>query len=314
MACHGGQVDLARDLVDRSANVNQRDTLGQDALMYASFNGHIPVMEFLLSRGVDMTARSNNGGSALWFAAYYDKLPACKFLISRGYDLMASRNYDSDTILDIYGKYSDDIDGIKERKEELLLYAYEYEKKEVDKLKKYSHFTTSLFLSDKHSDLIIKAGGEQFPAHKCILSEYNKVMDTMLDGQWKEKNEIKFEESSNAVKTMLRFIYMGKVDKNELLEDLEGVIILAEKYNLVGLKEECEKCAITQLLLDNVLDFIIMADLYKMDKLKNECIETIHLNREIIKKSPEFIALETSYPDLWLELQARITRFRDFLS
>jgi hypothetical protein len=304
-ACAGGHVDLTRDLVDRQADLDQRDTLGNDALMCASAYGHIPVMEFLLSRGADMTARSKNGETALWLAAYYDRLPACKFLISKGYDIM-SKNYDVDTILDSYGLYKhlDDVYRKKKRKEELFFAAYEYEKKELEKLKEYSYPTSSLFLSDKHSDLIIKAGGEQFPAHKCILAAYNEVIDAMLDGQWKEEKEIKFEESAIAVETMLCFIYTGKVDKNELLEDLEGVIILADKYDLGGLKEECEKYAIMQLLLDNVLYFIIMADLYKMEKLKHECIETIRLNRERITTSPEFIALETNYPDLWQELQA----------
>ena len=47
-ACLGGRVDLARNLVDRQADVHQRDTDGWDALMCASVNGHIPVMEFLL--------------------------------------------------------------------------------------------------------------------------------------------------------------------------------------------------------------------------------------------------------------------------
>jgi hypothetical protein len=89
--------------VDRQADVHQRDTKwGQDALMYASQEGHIPVMEFLLSRGADMTARSNNGHTALGIAALYDNLPACKFLISRGSDLMSKSNRGK-TALDFYG-------------------------------------------------------------------------------------------------------------------------------------------------------------------------------------------------------------------
>ena len=35
-ACHGGHVDLARDLVDRKADVHQRSTFRHDALMWAS--------------------------------------------------------------------------------------------------------------------------------------------------------------------------------------------------------------------------------------------------------------------------------------
>ena len=100
-ACGGGHVDLARDLVDRQADVHQRSILGQDALMYASLEGHIPIIEFLLSRGANMTARDKFGNTALGIAAWAGKLPASKFLISRGSDLMAKNN-DGKTALDLY--------------------------------------------------------------------------------------------------------------------------------------------------------------------------------------------------------------------
>ena len=102
LACSGGHVDLARDIVDRKADVHQQSTGGQDALMFASVGGHIPVIEFLLSRGADMSARNNAGTTALGCAALCDKLPACKYLISKGSDLM-SKNNKGKTALDIYG-------------------------------------------------------------------------------------------------------------------------------------------------------------------------------------------------------------------
>ena len=106
-ACAGGHVDLARDLLDRQADVHQRDIrCGFDALMCASISGHIPVIEFLLSRGADMTARDNDGVTALGLAAWYDKLPACKYLMSRGSDLMSKDNF-GQTALDIYGGTED---------------------------------------------------------------------------------------------------------------------------------------------------------------------------------------------------------------
>jgi uncharacterized protein len=69
-ACMGGHLDLVRDLVNRHSDVHQGSTtFGQDALIFASTNGHIPVMEFLLSHGADMTARDNYGNTALGLAA-----------------------------------------------------------------------------------------------------------------------------------------------------------------------------------------------------------------------------------------------------
>ena len=100
--CMGGHVDLARDLVDRQADVHQPSIYGTDALMFASQEGNIPVMEFLVSRDADMTARNNDGDTALGLAAMFGKLPACKLLISRGSDLMAKNN-NGETALDKYG-------------------------------------------------------------------------------------------------------------------------------------------------------------------------------------------------------------------
>ena len=118
-ACSGGHVDLARVLLERQADLNQRCTLGWDALMWASASGHIPVIEFLLSRGADLTAQDNDGETALGRAAFSDKLPACKFLISRGSDLIVKNNQ-GQTVLDIYGDGSSLSDEEKEERREEL--------------------------------------------------------------------------------------------------------------------------------------------------------------------------------------------------
>ena len=46
-ACLGGQADLSRSLLDRKADMNQRDNRGVDALIAASFGGHCNVIELL---------------------------------------------------------------------------------------------------------------------------------------------------------------------------------------------------------------------------------------------------------------------------
>ena len=121
LACGGGQADLARSLLDRKAEVNQRTNDGRDALMAASVAGHCNVIELLTSRGADIDGRSNPGGTALANAAANDKHPACLCLISKKADLTAVGN-NGRSILDLYGlgadpPLSDEV--MKQRRESL---------------------------------------------------------------------------------------------------------------------------------------------------------------------------------------------------
>jgi uncharacterized protein len=104
-ACEGGNVDLIRDLLDRGANLHQKQIrYGCDALTIASHHNHVPAIELLLSRGANMSARTNAGLTALGIAAFHDKFHACKFLVIKGSDLMSQDN-EGRTTLDIYNGY-----------------------------------------------------------------------------------------------------------------------------------------------------------------------------------------------------------------
>ena len=124
-ACLGGQADLSRSLLDRKANVNQRDNRGGDALMAASLAGHCNVIELLTSRGADIDARSNSGLNALALAADYAYHPACLCLISKKADLTAVDN-DGRSVLDLYGHYANPplSDEVKKQRRESLRTAW----------------------------------------------------------------------------------------------------------------------------------------------------------------------------------------------
>jgi hypothetical protein len=92
---------LAQGLLKKGANVHYRNKLGEDALMFASYKGHIKHVKLLLDYGVDPD--SNNGHeSALWLAARYKNLEVCLLLISRGANLMRVCKYGT-TALTLYG-------------------------------------------------------------------------------------------------------------------------------------------------------------------------------------------------------------------
>ena len=90
-ACKGGNLELARGLLDLGAVVDARTDGGWDALMCASRDGqkgHAAIVTLLLDRGADPCSR-NAYATALCIAAMYDHLQVCLILLNRGADLMA---------------------------------------------------------------------------------------------------------------------------------------------------------------------------------------------------------------------------------
>ena len=102
-ACRGphDNPQLAQGLLERGANVHARSNSGWDALMWASYNGHIVTCTVLLDRGAEPDS-NNQYDSALSRAARKDHLQVCLLLISRRANLMLALV--GGTALDRYGE------------------------------------------------------------------------------------------------------------------------------------------------------------------------------------------------------------------
>jgi ankyrin repeat protein len=78
-----GQLDVARTLIERGADVNKP---GWAPLHYAATGGHLPVMELLLDQNAYIDAASPNGSTPLMMAAQYGTPDAVKLLLEAGAD------------------------------------------------------------------------------------------------------------------------------------------------------------------------------------------------------------------------------------
>ena len=122
-ACYGNHDNpqLAQGLLERGANVHARGSGGCDALMHASYIGHIATCTVLLDRGAGPDS-NNQFASALSFAARKDHLQVCLLLISRRANLKLVVN--GGTALNQYGPglYNSRLtpDELKQRRTTLL--------------------------------------------------------------------------------------------------------------------------------------------------------------------------------------------------
>lgn len=78
-----GDIELAKALIERSADVNKP---GWAPLHYAATNGHVEIMRLLLERHAYIDAESPNGTTPLMMAAHYGTPGAVKLLLEEGAD------------------------------------------------------------------------------------------------------------------------------------------------------------------------------------------------------------------------------------
>lgn len=81
-----------------------------------------------------------------------------------------------------------------------------------------------------------------------------------------------FEE--DVVKAMLDYIYTGETeDLNEKAADLMQI---SEKYDLNGLKEDCEHAIASNLSVENAAEVLVLAHLHNATTLKGKVIDFIN--------------------------------------
>ena len=83
LAAFNNQMDLAKVLIIRGADVNQP---GWTPLHYAASKGHVEMMRLLIAHHAYLDAQSPNGTTPLMMAAHYGSPMATKWLLEEGAD------------------------------------------------------------------------------------------------------------------------------------------------------------------------------------------------------------------------------------
>ena len=86
-ATHANQVDAARLLIQRGADVNAKDDLQDSPFLYAGAHGRLQILRLALAAGADLKSTNRYGGTALIPAAHYGHVDTVRELLQTPIDI-----------------------------------------------------------------------------------------------------------------------------------------------------------------------------------------------------------------------------------
>lgn len=141
--------------------------------------------------------------------------------------------------------------------------------------------------------------GEKFKFHKTVLSVQSEVFKAMLRGDTAE-NQSNFVALNDVAKEDLQcirqYVYTGAVTDQA---NWANLLVLADRYDLCGLKLLAEHWLILEMTLDNAVETLLIGDTYNSSFLKQEALKFIRKHPATIK-SADF--KEVQNPELFKEL------------
>ena len=148
--------------------------------------------------------------------------------------------------------------------------------------------------------LIAKEGNE-FKAHRNVLSAASPFFSKLLQSEMKEEEEgvIRFEEISKSILSdVLEFIYTGSVEVDE--KNAWDLIIAADYLLLESLKIISGRFLEKQMTTCNCISTFHFAERYRCEELVLRSTKFIQDNFTSVAKSDEFLNLEAEEVEKWI--------------
>lgn len=149
--------------------------------------------------------------------------------------------------------------------------------------------------SDLLCDVTVRAEGQDFPAHRCVLSAGSPYFRALFTSELRvaesENNLIQLTEiTCDALAEVLQFIYTGKAKINT--SNAQDLVIAADYLIIPSLKLKASLFLEESINVSNCLALEFFASQYSCDSLKQAAVTYSLENFVAVAKSSDFQSLE----------------------
>ncbi|CAL4979617.1 unnamed protein product [Urochloa decumbens] len=165
------------------------------------------------------------------------------------------------------------------------------------------------------------AGGDMFPAHRCVLAARSPVFRAQLFGEMKESKQttggiiIAIEDMEAQVfSSLLRFIYTDSLmeaeedDDDWPMEHYQHLLVAADRYCLERMKLICQEKLCSHICANSVGRMLALADQHHCPGLKEACFDFLSssTNLDLFTETDGFEVLSDRCPAVLKELLAKL--------
>ncbi|KAL6659243.1 hypothetical protein ACP70R_003283 [Stipagrostis hirtigluma subsp. patula] len=185
-----------------------------------------------------------------------------------------------------------------------------------------SNDLVNLLETKEGADVTFMVEREVFAAHAVVLAMRSSVFKAELYGPFREHERqvhISVEDMQPIVfRALLNFIYTGMmfhgmedIDGEEKLELTMHLLVVADRYDVQGLKFACEKTLYERIDVETVAAMFALADRHNCRNLQDECIEFINCEDKIneVVATKGYGHLKSSCPYVLVDLYEKVAKF-----
>ncbi|XP_064646425.1 BTB/POZ domain-containing protein 9-like [Lineus longissimus] len=155
-----------------------------------------------------------------------------------------------------------------------------------------------LFESNEFSDINLVVGGHKFFAHRLVLMTRSEYFRAMFGGNFRESNPqnnevvlhtcLPDDAAAMAFKHLLGYIYCGKFDMTVVeAETIQSILLLADLYGFVELRQELENHITDAITNDNVFPVYEFSKANGLQSMCQHCLKYVDTHFcEIINNFP----------------------------
>ena len=168
----------------------------------------------------------------------------------------------------------------------------------------------SIFTHQKNCDIqFCFDENQKIGAHMNILAARSPVFAAMFEHDMQEAKtgQVNIRDAPPDIfKQLLHYIYSGRFSMPLTESTSKSLLILAEKYDIGDLKEECANFLAATIRVENAINLLLWAHQQSVDVMKEGVINFIKQNAKQVVKLDDWDMLITNYPELSVLVTRRI--------